>query len=131
MFAWLVATNHCATAMIGSEDAAKSCHVTVAAAASGHEECPDHHAGNEKKDAPDDSVACCKDFSKAAQPDNASPQFKNVVVKLVTYFGAVQLLPAPPKADINPHYLDSGPPASFAESVLHRSVLAHAPPLLG
>ena len=75
-------------------------------------------------------MACCKDFSKAAKTDNSSPQFKNAVIKLLTFFNGVHALPSAPKADLNPHYFDSGPPSSFAESVLQRSVLAHAPPIL-
>jgi hypothetical protein len=37
---------------------------------------------------------------------------------------------APPRLNIEPFALDTGPPPSlsFAESILQRSILAHAPP---
>lgn len=126
VFAWLLAVNHCLVEVIDAAGAPAETH--TAAAVPSHAD--GHSPGHEKQGQEDDSATCCKDFSKAAQTDNASPQFKNVVVKLVTFFSGVQLLPVAPKADLNPHYLDSGPPASFAESVLQRSVLAHAPPIL-
>lgn len=131
MSAWLFATNHCATAMIGAANAAQGCHSAAAAPASSHEGCHDHHSGHQKKqNPPKDSAVCCKEFSKAAQTDNSLPQFKSFVIKLVAFFSGVHRLPVAPKADLNSHYFDTGPPASFAELVLQRSVLAHAPPIL-
>ncbi len=128
IFAWFLAVNHCAVEMVEGAEPPHETHATATAPAShSHSRGPSH----DKDRQGDDSNVCCQDFSKAAQSDNASPQFKNVVVKLVTFFSGVHLLPVAPKADLNPHYLDSGPPASFAESVLQRSVLAHAPPVLG
>ncbi|MEO5718738.1 MAG: hypothetical protein ABIR29_09230, partial [Chthoniobacterales bacterium] len=127
VFAWLLAVNHCAVEMVEGGEPPHETHTTATAPASHSHS---HGPGHDKDSQGDDSIVCCQDFSKAAQTDNASPQFKNVVVKLVTFFNVAQLLPVAPKANLNPHYLDSGPPASFAESVLQRSVLAHAPPVL-
>ena len=128
VFAWFLAVNHCAVEMIEAAGLPHESHAPAAAPIShSHNRCPGHDKQGQEKD----STVCCQDFSKAAQTDKASLQFKNGVIKLVAFFCGVRLLSVAPKADLNPHYLDSGPPASFAESVLQRSVLAHAPPVLG
>lgn len=130
MLAWFVATNHCAAEMGGAAQASGGSYA-AASPSSSHGDCPAHHSGDQqKRKGAGDSAACCKDFSKAAQTDNSSPQFKNTVLRLVVFFEVLQLSGSELKADLNPDFLDSGPPASFAEIVLQRSVLAHAPPVL-
>ena len=128
ILAWLNATNHCALATIGEACVPQKCH-SAAATSDSHSDghCPEGHKPFQKNDSKD-SVGCCKNFAKAAQNTDSSPQFKNAVIKLMMFSSGAQLLPVAPKADLNPHYLDSGPPASFAETVLQRSLLVHAPP---
>lgn len=119
---WLAITNHCALAAM--EGPAKmpmpACHGS---------------AGDHKSPAKNDhngEVECCKvlratllTLSKKAA---AFDHFQFVLQKYVT-----ALLPLPAKGQLqSPLELDTGPPVagSFAESVLQRSLLAHAPPCL-
>lgn len=124
MFAWLVATNHCATAMIVASSAPATCH-GEAATASHH--CHEEENGQGRAPAKDSSEACCKNF-KAATNDDAAPQFNDSALKLLVFGDVVELPSTEEKSDLDPHFLDSGPPRSFAETVLQRSILAHAPP---
>ena len=120
--AWLLASNHCALAVLmplPQEAAATShCHGSSEAPA------PD----NEERDC--DGSKCCKSLSA---PSLAFA--KQIVSYDSTLFLAIDHPPceqrtlelehAPAIAEI-----DTGPPRmeSFAESVLQRSILAHAPP---
>jgi hypothetical protein len=122
MSAWLIATNHCAVAMT-TETTALQSHEMAEGDGSDH-----HHPGQQDHHGQTDDSDCCKDATKAAPQSGSSPKLKVAAIKLLTFLAVVQRLPVVPKADLSPHYLDSGPPASFAEIVLQRSVLAHAPP---
>lgn len=122
LLGWLAITNHCALAAL--EGPAKmpmpACHGSV---------------GGHKSPAKDDhngEVECCKVLratlltlsKKAAVFDHFQFAFQDYVTAL---------LPLPAKAQLqSPLELDTGPPVagSFAESVLQRSILAHAPPCL-
>ena len=122
--AWLVASNHCALAglmPLPQEPAATShCHTSSEAPAP------------EGKERDCDGSKCCNSLSA---PSLAFA--KSVVSYDGTLFGpvnhpafeqhALDLEHAPAIAEI-----DTGPPRSdsFAESVLQRSILAHAPPSL-
>lgn len=122
--AWLAISNHCAIAAV--EGAAKmpmpSCHGGAPLPA---KQSPARHD-------PKTEIECCKvlramllTFSKD------SPAFDHLQFVAVTYVMAI--LPMPEHSLVrSPLELDTGPPfaGSFAESVLQRSLLAHAPPSL-
>jgi hypothetical protein len=115
--AWIVLSNHCALgligAMLGSDSAAG--------------ECPMHSAP--AKDKPAANIPCCKDL-RAIAPHAV----KNITavagqpVGMRNYVTAIFL--APPRRTTQLLALETGPPPSisFAESILQRSLLAHAPP---
>lgn len=127
IFAWLFATNHCALAMPSAGE--PKCHAQPAKAhshESGH--------GDHQNDGDDHSgQSCCKSLQAPALQLAKSPlHFDANAFALALDFADYTLtahLASP--ASIEPH--DTGPPGliSFAESVLQRSLLAHAPPSLG
>jgi len=118
--AWISISNHCALgALIAKTDSAVA---------------PMHCHGNQpapSKKSNDDEMPCCKMLratitSEAKIVEAASQNFvpiQNWIVAEVISAPATQL---------SPLELDTGPPfaGSFAESVLQRSILAHAPPSL-
>jgi hypothetical protein len=117
--AWLAVSNHCVLAAVDGSTAmtaAPSCHGTQ-----------DGRAPTKQKKAGD--VECCKvlratlpTLAKNLMPPNAS------ALAIPAYFTALfSLTELPP---LRPLELDTGPPASisFAEVVLQRSLLVHAPP---
>ncbi len=120
--AWLAVTNHCTIAAM--ESAARmpmaTCHDTAPA-----EQAPQKH------DQPG-RVECCKVLratlltlsSNLTAYDTLAFAPHDYVVPLVSAFGEPRL------TDVIEW--DTGPPGadSFAESVLQRSILAHAPPVL-
>ncbi|MDP9291283.1 MAG: hypothetical protein M3O82_02840 [Verrucomicrobiota bacterium] len=122
MAAWLFVSNHCAIAGLGASGISSP---------TGHEHCPGHSAPSQEKG--DEDNACCKSL----QPASVTPA-KNLVTydtSLFTaqmYFCAVLFSADRAQLDLRPLELDTGPPfaSSFAESVLQRSILAHAPPFL-
>jgi hypothetical protein len=114
--AWLVLSNHCALAL---EDSAQR--------DSKAGECPMHSTPAKGKPAP--NIPCCKDLRAVA-----SHALKNIAARVnglggVQDYGVAVLLTLPgPKVQFVD--LDTGPPhsLSFAESILQRSLFAHAPP---
>jgi len=121
--AWLVASNHCALASIlPAPDESLSEHSHCA----GAQEAPTE----EEQGGECDGSKCCKSLS--------APTLglaKNVVNYDSASFVAVDFLSSYFRTFGAPHgvptgELDTGPPEtqSFAESVLQRSLLAHAPP---
>ena len=118
--AWISISNHCALgALIAKTDSAVA---------------PMHCHGNQpapSKKSNDDEMPCCKMLratitSEAKIVEAASQNFvpiQNWIVAEVISAPATQL---------SPLEFDTGPPfsRSFAESVLQRSILAHAPPSL-
>jgi hypothetical protein len=115
--AWLLISNHC---VLGLD-------ATAAKSDSKSDGCPMHSAPAKEKPAP--NFPCCKDLRAVA------PQvLKNIsavasqLVGVRDYLAAIFL--APPRLTTEPLALDTGPPPwlSFAESILQRSILAHAPP---
>jgi hypothetical protein len=119
--AWLALSNHCALA--GMERASKT---------------PMHcHGGADTNHAPakDDKqggVECCKvlraTLLTSAKSVAALDEFLFAPYK---YFVAIVVLPDT-SHEIGASEWDTGPPGggSFAESVLQRSILAHAPPFV-
>jgi hypothetical protein len=116
--AWLVISNHCALGL--DETAAKS------DAESGG--CPMHSVPVKKKQAPV-NLPCCKDL-RAVAPHAV----KNLTATMGQLVGvrdyAASILPVPLRLTPLLLALDTGPPhaLTFAESILQRSLLAHAPP---
>lgn len=122
--AWLVASNHCAFAVA---------YALSQPTKATHEHCAGH-AGSEQPEKKNGNgcgdQSCCKSLSAPALTLAKSPV-------AFDYFDFVtaDYLAAVPAGLGNRHRavvfeLDTGPPAasSFAESVLQRSLLAHAPP---
>ena len=114
--AWLLLSNHCA---LGLADPTKP--------DAEPEGCPMHSAPTKEK--PATSLLCCKDLRAIA-----SHAVKNInaavrqVVGVRDYVAANFV--APPRLTMCLLALDTGPPhlRTFAESILQRSLLAHAPP---
>ncbi len=120
VLAWFVASNHCALGML-REVLSSSVQATGA--------CP-HCPSHEGQPAKGNMNECCKGLKVTVE--SAKPfQFSNRVLGLVVFAVAS---PLPPAAVERPAVAiaDTGPPGghSFAETVLQRSLLAHAPPLL-
>jgi hypothetical protein len=119
--AWLAISNHCAIAAI--EGVARmpmpSCHGGAA------EHAPTKHN-------PNSGVECCK-VLRATLLTLSSNLAACDTLKYALHDYVVGLTPIAPKPDLTPVFeWDTGPPGthSFAESVLQRSVLAPAPPVL-
>ena len=117
MVGWLLATNHCALGLMKPSRHA-SCHAC---------------APEQKAPAENGLRECCKNLSGAALPEivTAKPALDRGAAELVFALGsATASLPRPALA---PTELDTGPPlaVSFAESVLQRCLLGHAPPSPG
>jgi len=115
--AWLLLSNHCALDLNGAV-------VETDSQLSG---CPMHSAPAKGK--PAANLPCCKELRAIAShagkkvAAGASP-----FVGVRDYVAAIFLVP--PRVTARVPVLDTGPPhsLSFAESILQRSILAHAPP---
>jgi hypothetical protein len=122
--AWFLAANHCAVAGLIPP---------LTEASTGHEHCggsSDAPADNEQPN-DCDGLKCCKSLSapasfakKLAGYDTAFYTLKDYVVSEIVF--------ADEQHEASISELDTGPPPAygFAESVLQRSLLAHAPPSL-
>jgi hypothetical protein len=115
--AWLLLSNHCALGLSG----------TPAEADSELSACPMHSAPAKGK--PATNLPCCKELRAIAS--HAGKNVATVASQLVglrDYVAAIFLMP--PRLAARVPVLDTGPPhsLSFAESILQRSILAHAPP---
>jgi hypothetical protein len=123
MAGWLVASNHCALGnFIPATPEAPNAH--------------EHCAGEKPSPASESESTGC-DGSKCCKALNAPQALAKSPLQLDPSYVQVQLasaLVAAPSAqhDAPISELDTGPPGriSFAESVLQRSLLAHAPPVL-
>jgi hypothetical protein len=119
VFSWLAISNHCALAVTASQRLVAQ------------SECPFHSHRDSKPAGPKNSEAqpCCKILRAitAKSAKNLTP----AIVDLIDVDFAVLFVFAPPRISFDSISLDTGPPGSisFAESVLQRSILAHAPPL--
>jgi hypothetical protein len=116
MGAWLLLSNHCALGLTGATNPEAE-----------SQGCPMHSTPTKEK--PATNLLCCKDLraiaSYAAKNINAVAR---QVVGVRDYVAAI--LVAPPRLTMCLLALDTGPPhlRTFAESILQRSLLAHAPP---
>ena len=115
--AWLLLSNHCALGMSG-----------VVESASDVAGCPMHSApAKEKK--PAAKLPCCKDLrAVTGQALKSVAAAASQLQGSRDYVTAVFLVP--PRLTALILVLETGPPdaLSFAESILQRSILAHAPP---
>lgn len=119
IFSWLAVSNHCALAAISATPNAT-------------ENCPMHPQPAKQKN--DSGLICCKILRapsapamvKAAAPVQLPDLFLGDLWTALTSRDALEA-PAPAIG------CDTGPPGlgSYAELVLQRSLLAHAPPSLG
>ena len=118
MLSWVVLTNHCALARMQAQLAAD-------------EETPCCHL---QKQAPEKEVPCpelaqCCKAAKASLSGKSEAKFdaSNFQLQL---FAILEVLTAPLARPAQELVFDHGPPraVSFAEAVLQRSLLSHAPP---
>ena len=117
LFAWFVATNHCALGLMKADGPKE------------HENCPGHAKPDKGNDSEDSQLACCKTINAAPVPDGNvaidSPKalFELQFAPLVAFASKVE----PPLPSV---WLDTGPPFvfSFAETVLQHCLLGNAPP---
>jgi hypothetical protein len=115
--AWLLLSNHCALGLSG----------TLAEADSELGACPMHSAPAKGK--PAANLPCCKELRAIAS--HAGKNIAAGASRLVAVRDYVaEIFLTPPRVAARVRSLDTGPPHSFsfAESILQRSILAHAPP---
>ena len=120
LLAWFGASNHCALAALEglvrpSAGAAQSC-----------SHCP---SGGKDKSAPIAMSACCKGLKVTLQTPKRV-QFSNSLGELLIFAVGLVSEPSHKPMAVLGNLAGSPPGHSFAESVLHRSLLAHAPPVL-
>ncbi len=119
--AWFVASDHCALASVL---------IHPAKASPAQEHCPGHSQPEKKQS--QGELPCCKSLVATATPTKIFAGYDT------SQFVAQPYLTTDPLLVFTHHdapsaELDTGPPdaCTFAESVLQRSILAHAPPALG
>lgn len=122
--AWLLAANHCAVAGLT---------LKPTAAPTGHEHCPASSKSPVEKDKPNDcdGFNCCKSLSAPAVFAKKLVGYDKAFYALKDYVVSEFVFPCG-QHEASISELDTGPPPAlgFAESVLQRSLLAHAPPSL-
>jgi hypothetical protein len=121
ILAWLSISNHCA---LGALE-----HPTKAGMPACHQRCSDSTPAKDKK--PSGEAVCCKLLRATLAKTNNSAGYDASAFVLHQHFLASLFFGDNVQPASLPEELDTGPPfaASFAESVLQRSILAHAPPL--
>jgi hypothetical protein len=117
-FGWLAISNHCVLGMVGSVKA-------VAAAPACHG--VPHAPGKSDRD----QAPCCKVLRATIELSKPLVAYDSSNFSLQPDLAGLIIL-VDHLASLRPLELDTGPPPyeSFAESVLQRSILAHAPPFL-
>jgi len=119
--AWLLAANHCAVA----------CLLPNTSASSEHEHCRASDApADSGQPAGCDDLNCCKSLSAPANFAKKLVGYDKSFYALKDYVVSEFIFPSD-QHDTPISELDTGPPRAhcFAESVLQRSLLAHAPPV--
>jgi hypothetical protein len=116
---WFAISNHCVFAALATNDTASR-------------QCP-FHSKPAKQEQPSTGAQCCKILravapvaTKSWTPDDAKFSEAN------RYDDERALITAYSQTTVSPLFLDTGPPGahSFAELILQRSLLVHAPPVL-
>jgi hypothetical protein len=117
IFSWIAISNHCAFAAMATKDA------SVQAA------CP-FHSKPEKQKEQSSQVQCCKILRAVAPTIAKSWTRRDSVFSDIDFPFEDCRLFAHFRDALAPLLLDTGPPGahSFAELILQRSLLAHAPP---
>jgi hypothetical protein len=115
MAAWFAITNHCALGALGTKASAAPMHCH------GSQPAPPKNG--------EEQTPCCK-VLKAVTVVKISTG-ANTVDFVVKNYLSIELVPAVLQRQMHTLGLDTGPPnaLSFSESVLQRSLLAHAPPV--
>ena len=123
---WLAVSNHCALGLAAIET-----HSSDAVSAQAHDCCASE-VPSQPNPAKDPATPCCKKLEALS----VSPA-KSVEASVTIFFGgplacSTLTIAMPRVAPVAYGFLNTGPPGgkSFAESVLQRSLLAHAPPFL-
>lgn len=122
---WLAVSNHCALGLAAIET-----HSSDAVSAQAHDCCASE-VPSQPKPAKDPATPCCKTL----QALSVSPA-KSFAARVTIFFGDPLAYRTPtvvsPRVAPPYRFLNTGPPGgkTFAESVLQRSLLAHAPPFL-
>jgi hypothetical protein len=114
---WFAISNHCVFAALATNDTASR-------------ECPFHSKPKEK---PSTGAQCCKILRAVASvPAKSWARDDTKLSDADAYRGEHAIAIAHSHTTLVPLFLDTGPPDahSFAELILQRSLLAHAPPLL-
>lgn len=114
--AWFLAANHCAVASLVPKT-------------SGHEHCAADTPTDNEKPNDCDGLNCCKSLSAPAVFAKKLVGYDKAFFTLQDYIVGEFAFPTD-QHDALISELDTGPPSasSFVESVLQRSLLAHAPP---
>jgi hypothetical protein len=116
MATWILLSNHCALGLSGATTSGLEPGV-----------CPMHSGPAKEK--PAANIPCCKELRAVAA--HVTKSVTAAAKQLVGAWDYTALIfPARPHVTLQLVSLDTGPPRSlsFAESVLQRSILAHAPP---
>jgi len=121
---WLAASNHCALGLATIE-------THQPAAVSAHDCCASEVPA-QPKPARDPATPCCKTLQAlSVSPAKSFDTNVTTLGSAPLAFGTTTVATLR-TAPVARRFLDTGPPGgkTFAESVLQRSLLAHAPPLL-
>ena len=113
---WFAISNHCVFAALATNDTASR-------------ECPFHSKPKEK---PSTGAQCCKILRAVASVATKSWTRDDAKFSEADhYYDERALITAYLQTTLAPLFLDTGPPDahSFAELILQRSLLAHAPPV--
>jgi hypothetical protein len=116
--AWFAISNHCVVAALATNDTASR-------------ECP-FHSKPTKQEKPSTGAQCCKILRAVASvPAKGWARDDTNLSDSDGYGGERALAIAYLQTALVPLSLDTGPPGvrSFAELILQRSLLAHAPPV--
>jgi hypothetical protein len=121
--AWLAVSNHCVIAAGTAPNPATGAN---AHSCCSDESNPARPAGDQKPS----TVECCKTLSTPSASFDRTQIGYQPGHFIPFHFSKSRLCEAPPARPVDGFVRDTGPPGaiSFAESVLQRSVLAHAPP---
>lgn len=119
---WVAIANHCALTSLFTTRAE-----TITALC--------HHCAGEQspvKSQNDSGSECCKTLHATLVAGKKLVDYDAGLWALQPYFVAPLILRNEPKVTVPGRELDTGPPfaKTFAESILQRSILAHAPPSL-
>ena len=118
--AWFLISNHCALAAFEGRQSVST-----------HASCHGSASAPTKIPVKGEQAPCCKVLRATIAKDGALVANNAPMSSLQSYFVGLIVFPEQLPWPLS-FELDTGPPfsASFAESVLQRSVLAHAPPFL-